>query len=251
MFKYLTAQGIFLSDIRAIFSVAMRHTVAIILLLLCGTAQAESYQGLESIRLAAINHIRSVTSTTGQTEITAGQIDARLKLAKCTQKLETYLPNSGELKGRVAVGVRCPDAAHLWSIFVPVSITHFAEVVITTQSLARGQVITKDHIALQRRPLTRLYNGYILSLDQVIDRELKQSVPRGAILSTQTIQQQMLIKRGQNIVIVAKNSSIYVRSQGVALSDGRVGGKIKVKNVFTNKIVEGTITYDGIIEIKI
>jgi|GEM_PF-2369695 flagella basal body P-ring formation protein FlgA len=49
------------------------------------------------------------------------------------------------------------------------------------------------------------------------------------------------IKRGQLVKVVAEKGGIYVETLGRALQNGRVGDIIKVKNVYSGKIIEGRV----------
>lgn len=90
-----------------------------------------------------------------------------------------------------------------------------------------------------------------LLLTQAISQLTKNTVMKGAAISPRLLKQRNRVKRGQSVIILAKNAVIQVRSQGVALSDGAIGEIIRVRNRLTKKIVEGTITSEGLVEIPL
>ena len=235
-------------------SVLRQGLAAALLCVVSITAQAAQYHKLEDIRLSSENFLRTqlgVTSDDENTQVKAASMDYRLRLAQCDTELKHSLPQGHRLQGRVAVGARCMDGNHRWSIFVPVTITQFADVLVTTEIVSRGEFLRADQLKLERRSLTVLHNGYLKSFKQAVGKQLKTTLAKGLVVKPNQLKRPYTIKQGQNVNLLAKSDLISVRIKGKALSNARVGDRIRVKNTSTNKIVEGTVTYNGFVEIKL
>jgi len=233
---------------------ALRQMLAALLSVVSITSQAAQYHDLEDIRLSSEQFLRTelgVAADDKDIEVTAALMDYRLRLAQCDNKLTHSLPQGHRLQGRIAVGARCTDKTHRWSIFVPVTITQFADVIVTTETVSQGQFLKANQIKLERRSLNFLNNGYLKSFKQAIGQKLKTTLAKGLVVKPNNLNRPYTIKQGQNVNILAKSALISVRIKGKALSNGRVGDRIRVKNTSTNKIVEGTVTYNGFVEIKL
>jgi flagella basal body P-ring formation protein FlgA len=59
------------------------------------------------------------------------------------------------------------------------------------------------------------------------------------------VESQKLVKRGQQVVLLAQTSSIIVKMSGKAMADGAAGEKIKVKNLSSDRVIEGIVTENG------
>lgn len=199
---------------------------------------------LGDIRASVKTYVEALTGSSKDAEIRVGQLDERLQLAKCSIKPEHYLPPGGKTEGRFVVGIRC-NGDMRWSIFVPVTLVNFGTVVVTNRPLLRGETINKDNVDMLRKPLNELTGGYILSLDKVLGKVVKYPLGSGSVLNTGNLNAAISVRRGDKVNILAKNSQINVKMAGVALMDGAEGQRIRVKNLLSNRIVEGTITYDG------
>ncbi|MCK4742521.1 MAG: flagellar basal body P-ring formation protein FlgA [Sulfuriflexus sp.] len=234
---------------------AFRQGLAVVLCLLAGMAQAVQYHDLQDIRQSSENYLRAQlgvdSNDTADITITAASMDYRLRLAQCDTPIEHSLPQGHRLQGRVAVGTRCTDELHRWSVFVPVTITQFAEVIVTTETVSRGEFLKASQLKLERRSLNFLHNGYLKSMKQAIGQKLKTTLAKGLVVSPSQLKRPYDVKKGQNVNILAKSDQISVRIKGKALSNARIGDRIRVKNTSTNKIIEGTVTYDGFVEIKL
>jgi len=233
----------------------LRQILAVLFCLLSFNVEATpQYHKLDDIRLSSENFIRSqlgISSDNADTQVKAATMDYRLRLAQCDSVIKHSLPQGHRLQGRVAVGARCTDELHRWSIFVPVTITQFTDVIVTTETVSRGEFLKANQVKKERRAVNLLHHGYIKSLPQVIGQQLKTTLSKGRVIKPNQLKRPYTIKSGQNVNILAKSALISVRIKGKALSNGRVGDRIRVKNTSTNKIVEGTVSYDGFVEIKL
>jgi flagella basal body P-ring formation protein FlgA len=60
---------------------------------------------------------------------------------------------------------------------------------------------------------------------------------------------QKVVKRGEQIILVAATSAMEVRMNGTALEDASVGQTIKVKNSSSKRVVEGVVQAPGIVKV--
>ena len=233
---------------------ALRQTLAALLCVISISAEALDYHNLQDIRSSSESFIRTQLNTSVDNkniQIKADAMDYRLRLAQCSSELKHSLPQGNRLQGRVAVGARCTDAEHRWSIFVPVTITQFANVVVTTETVSQGEFLKANQLKLEKRSLNFLHNGYLKTLKQAVGQKLKTTLAKGLVVKPNQLNRPYTIKRGQNVNLLAKSDLISVRISGKALSNARIGDRIRVKNISTNKIVEGTVTYNGSVEIRL
>jgi len=230
------------------------QTLAALVCFIPLNAAAAEYHSLEDIRLSSERFLLTQLNATPDNkniQVKAAAMDYRLRLAQCESELSHSLPQGHRLQGRVAVGARCTDGSHRWSIFVPVTITQFADVIVTTETVSKGEFLKASQVKLERRSLNFLHNGYLKTLQQAIGQRLKTTLAKGLVIRPNQLNRPYDIKRGQNVNILAKSDLISVRNKGKALSDARIGDRIRVKNSSTDKIVEGTVTYNGLVEIKL
>ena len=123
---------------------------SVLALMLFQTAQAEpAYQTHESIYAAVNDHIAQHINLASEFEISITPLDNLLKLPECEEALETFAPGDQLKAGRNSIGVRCN--APKWSIFTSTVIKIYQPVLVLTQALQRGELITRQHVALERR----------------------------------------------------------------------------------------------------
>lgn len=213
-------------------------------------AFAETYQSHGSIYWAAKNYVRKHVLVDQVAEVKAGKLDSRLKLKKCNKYLQVYMPKGSREIGKTTVGVKC-TGSNPWSLHVPVIISINKKVLVTRRQLNKGEVLTAADIKLEKHDLAKLSYGYYEDINNGIGMKLKRRVLAGTVLTPAMLKKPQVVRRGQNVTLLAQSGRMSVRMSGKALDNGAVGERIKVMNIKSGKKLEGTITSSGEIEVDI
>lgn len=234
----------------------MQKQVIIIFLVYLGLSftivNAAEYQSIDSIHSAAREFISEHTKAVynQSAEIKNGRLDSRLRLSQCSTPLEVYLPEGSRDLGRFTIGVKCTDASP-WSLHVPITVAIYKDVMVTAKSLPRGKILAKSDFKAVKYDVSKLPAGYIEDLTYGVGMELKRRLSSGVPLTTTMMRKPEIIKRGQQVSIIARAGSMEVRMSGKALAHGAVGDRIRVLNLKSKKKIEGTVTPSGDIKIDI
>lgn len=212
---------------------------------------AKNYHSLDDIRNIARSFIMAETkvqSPSEEIEISVRQLDPRLKLKPCKQKLNASLAQHG-LRGEYAsVMVSC-NANTTWSLYVPVKITRYLEVLVYANPVERNDILDNSDVKLAKMNVSRLNTGYTQDIQNVIGKVMQQNKMLGNIVLNSHYKNPLMVKRGEDIVLVSKSQTIEVRMKGTALAQGSMGDKIRVKNSRSKRIVNGTIIGPGLISV--
>jgi len=87
-------------------------------------------------------------------------------------------------------------------------------------------------------------------MENLIGKQLKRRLPQNRIVKANYVKAQTLVKRGEIVNIVAKNSGYSVKMSGTAMSSGAKGERIQVKNLSSQRVIEGTVIETGIVSIN-
>lgn len=214
-------------------------------------AQAKDgkFQSINTIKAAAQTFLstHSNIDNRANTTINVGNIDHRLTLPACGAALDTFLPPGAKVQGKTTVGVRC-QGPKPWTLYVPANITTVTQVLVTSAPLRRGHIVTAEDISLQPKKTSQLNTAYFSSPDQVIGKALKKNLGNKALFTSAVLTEPHIIHKGQHIDLQAGQDGLKVRASAIALAGGAVGDRIRVQNVSSRKIVEGTILASGAIQ---
>lgn len=171
-------------------------------------------------------------------------MDPRLNLPNCQQPLALSLKEQDNITSRLNVQVSC-NAGMGWNVFVPVDIGIHLPIVSANGPLARNTTLTEGDIQLTESDITRLNGPYLTRPEDAIGLSLKRQLTAGAPITSDLLSQPILIKRGDAVTITAESDGLSVKMPGVAMSDGRRGEQIRIKNSTSAKIVDAQVTEAG------
>lgn len=215
--------------------------------LTAGVANANT-QPLESIQAAAEDFVRSnLPDSKAKHFITAGQLDARLRLAACDSPLEAF-SNSNDIGARTTIGVRCSAPAP-WTLYVPVTVEVEVPVLVLRRALSRRAQITLADVEAQVRRLPGSASKFVSDVTSLQGHHLKRSLPAGAALTVDALAPNILVRRGQQVTLIAQAGGVEIRAKGHALTEGGAQERVRVQNMTSNKIVEGVVESDNVVRV--
>ncbi len=220
--------------------------------LLISTPQAlakdEKFQPIDTIKAAAHAFLSTHSGIEGQanTTVSIGNIDNRLTLPACGTPLDTFLPPGAKVPGKTTIGVRC-QGPKPWTLYVPANVTTVTQVLVTNSPLRRGYIVTAGDISLQSRNTNQLNTAYLSNPDQVIGKALKKNLANKALFTRAVLTEPHIIHKGQHVDLQAGQGGLKVSASAIALTGGAAGDRVRVKNLSSSKIVEGTILASGVV----
>ncbi len=225
-------------------------------LLLIGAvgANAQSYantsiQSLDAIQTAAEEFVRSsLPEKSVKHFVSANQLDSRLRLDECAAPLEAFSQGTAITSGRTTIGVRCPSATP-WTIYVPVTVEVEVSVLVLRRPLARRARVEIADVEPQVRRVPGTASVFINDVASLKGHRLKRSLPVGTVLTVDMLQPDILVRRGQQVTLIAANGPVQIRAQGQALTEGAASDRVRVQNVSSLKIVEGVVESDGVVRV--
>jgi flagellar basal body P-ring formation protein FlgA len=200
------------------------------------------------ISAAAENAVRAQAGADARLlTLRAAPLDARLRVAACDRALSGFLTDSSLLRPQTTVGVRCEGSVR-WTIYTSVNVESQAPVLVARRALARNAEITAADFQLESRRVPGIISAYVTDPGALSGQRLSRPVAAGEPLSLESLAPANLIHRGQQVVLLAHSGTLEVRMNGIALADGRASDHIRVQNVSSQRVVEGVVRSDTVVE---
>jgi len=211
-----------------------------------------SYQSLTELQTLAESFVRdTVSSPIGELHVKAEPLDSRLHLASCSGKPEVFLPSGANLNSRTTVGIRCNSSATQWTLYIGVNIETETPVLVLSHAVARDTQLGAADVIVDKRRVAGLSAGYLTDAGQLKDHSARQNLSAGMVLTPNMLQPTVLIHRGQQVTVLANTSGISVKAEAVALSDGAVNTRIRVRNIATAKELEGVVDSASVVRVDL
>ena len=161
-----------------------------------------------------------------------------LRLPKCGGALQV------QPTANTTVEVSCPDAGG-WRLFVPVKVRRNQTVLVLNRGIGTGETLTAADITTAQRDAARIAGAVLADPNAAIGRIARRPLQAGALLSSNDLVVQRLIKRGDNVALVSRRGSVEVRIAGRAMGDAGENERVSVENLSSRRIVQGTVDAAG------
>lgn len=237
-----------LSASRAPWITAWLLSLSALMAMLPGLSRAGDLQDHAQILQTAIEFVSTRTHTPGvRYEISAGQLDPRLRLPACVQPLQAALAPGAQVQRNTAIKVAC-KGKRPWSLYVRLQILSYGNIVVVQRPLKRTELVYAKDLRLEERELSTLPRGYLTALEQADGLSLRQDVSAGTPLRADILQRPRLITRGQSVTVIVFAGGLEVRTRGIALADAAAGDRLRVKSA-SKRIVEGQVSENGMVRV--
>lgn len=212
--------------------------------------QREAIESPAAIRTAVRHFVEAqLARTSGISSLEVGALDDRLRLARCARALHAELPPGMTLQARSTVGVSCLGPVH-WMIYVPVTVERQIPVLVLRHAVLRGSLVTGTDVGIEKRRIEGLGAAYLQSPAELQGRALRRTLAAGTTLTIDMFEPDAVVHRGQEVTLLAGSADIQVRAVGRALEDAASGGRLKVENLSSMKVVEGVAESSGVVRVS-
>jgi len=113
----------------------------------------------------------------------------------------------------------------------------YQHVVCSVRSMKRGEVISEGDIQLVRANISDHPSRYIIQRDQVVGKRLLHDIGPNDTISPRDLDRPPLVKRGDPVTMIFQEEGIKLSTRGEAKENGVQGGRIRIKNIDSNKNV--------------
>ncbi|MDO3382621.1 flagellar basal body P-ring formation chaperone FlgA [Gilvimarinus algae] len=208
-------------------------------------AQSAAWQGLDELRTKAANYLREQYSgLSDRVEIQVNPLDARLRLAQCSEHLAFDVRDLTGDGGSVSVEARCTGATP-WKIYLGAQVEIYRQILVAAGPLSRGDILEASDLSMIEAPSSTLRSGYYTQPEQIIGQQLRRAVDVREPLRPALVEEPLAIARGDIVTLESGSGAIVVATRAEALANGRVGEQIRVRNLASERVIRGRIVGDG------
>jgi len=215
-------------------------TYAVVCLLIIPGAGA-SAQNLDGsvVKKAVETYIRQSVPPSVEATIEFQDLKTEYPVASKDNSLSVSLTNSIAMRGLVTFlvkvrGSRRDDVAGQ-TIAVTVKIRTFQNVLVSTQTVQPHSEIVPEQVTIIRTESTDMQNP-VTDLSQLKNKWTSRWLQSGKALTLDMFDDEPIVKRGDDVLIVFKTRNIVVHEQGSALQDGKMNDVIKITNEYKDNL---------------
>jgi flagellar basal body P-ring formation protein FlgA len=185
-----------------------------------------------------------------RTEIVPGRLDARLRLAPCSQ-LKTYLPTGTRLWGKTRVGLRCEKGVTLWNVYLPMTVNVFGPAFVAKAALPVGHVLAASDLHQAEVNLADdLSYPPLTDSHALLGRTLSKPLAPGQSLRATSLKARQWFAAGETVQIRVAGNGFAVGASGQAVTAGMEGQMARVRTE-SGRVVTGMPVAERQLEIAL
>ncbi|MBF7072322.1 flagellar basal body P-ring formation protein FlgA [Glaciecola sp. MH2013] len=211
-------------------------------------SQASFASSHEHIQLQAQEYVNNnaMIDSNADTVIKASPIDNRIHIPRCDYPFEFSASSASLKQSNISVKVTCPSSD--WYLFTTVQVQQTKPVVVTTDTLSPGTLLSEQNLYIADIPINRLRGTTFTNPDSLIGARLKRRVRPGQIISSSML---CFVCKGDKVTIMAKTTGLQLKVSGIAQQDGNLGDTIRVTNAQSRKTISATVSSTNQVDIHI
>ncbi|WP_421187847.1 flagellar basal body P-ring formation chaperone FlgA [Aeromonas sanarellii] len=176
-----------------------------------------------------------------QAEVKAGTIDERLPLTRCEDALTISLPARMEVRRNTTVYLKCEEEKP-WDLYLPVRVSIQKPYVTVAAPVAKGDVLSASMLTLAYQDQTLIRGDYLTDPAALVGVRSKRELKPGQPIR---LTQVCVVCKGDQVTLVAENSSMQIKTMARALQDGSFGDMIRLVNIRSGRAVQGQVSAVG------
>ncbi|MDX3774328.1 flagellar basal body P-ring formation chaperone FlgA [Chromatiaceae bacterium AAb-1] len=149
--------------------------------------------------------------------------------------------------GRISYSLSCSTPAS-WQSRATARISVWLDLVIAQRTLEREEVLAEDMLAIKTLEVSQINHGLEFQTAPLIGMKVRRRIAAGQPVARHLLQNAYLVTNGNHVTIRVQQQDFQATARGVALADGQLGERIKVQNLTSGKIIEGTVVGENLIE---
>ncbi len=202
-------------------------------------------QSLSSLEKAAKNFLQiHYREKAEKIIITVSRLDARLRLESCLSPPSFTVRDNAAAGGAISLKAVCLGEKP-WSLYMAAHAALHHQIVVAVRPLARGEVIQSEDITTELLDTSTLRNGYLTNTEFAVGKLLKHPLRIREPLRQGVLTSPIAVKRGQTVRLEVISGSITVAAKAIALTNGRIGESVRVRNISSKRVVNAEVVENG------
>ena len=133
---------------------------------------------------------------------------------------------------------------------VPFRVFSKRHLFLTRQAGQRGDVIGASDLYVRETYTHGKSPDHPPTIEDVLGKTLKRDVPANTVITTQLLEERVMIRPGEIVNVIAENTKILVRTRARAVERGRLGDTMRVRNIASGKELTGTVVGSNTVKVE-
>ncbi|MBF0349596.1 MAG: flagellar basal body P-ring formation protein FlgA [SAR324 cluster bacterium] len=142
------------------------------------------------------------------------------------------------------------DGKIVKTVPVRVYVKVYKDIVVAKETIHRNEVIEESDLTTVKRNVDRLPATYVEDKNHLIGKIAKRVIGPEEILKENSVTTAPIVNSGDRLLIVFDTPTIRLTAPGIAMSKGRMGDRIPVRNIDSKTIVFAKVSNKNVVEVQ-
>lgn len=148
--------------------------------------------------------------------------------------------------GRISLSLECNNPN--WRFRASAKVNLWVKLVAAKRNINRGEILTPDLLQYRSADLSKHHHSVETSINKLLGMTVKRAVSKNDIISRRYLENKQLVNKGEHVLLQINTAGFSANVKAIALQDGQLGELIKVKNLTSDKIVQGKVVDVRVVE---
>jgi flagella basal body P-ring formation protein FlgA len=137
------------------------------------------------------------------------------------------------------------------TIYISFRVQSKKKLFVLKQGLKRGEIIRSGDLLAKDTFITEDGGIYPARAEEVVGKAVKKDMAAGTAITSQLLEDSFAVQRGDTVDIVAENKKLSVQAKGITLEKGKMGDRVRVKNLTSDKEIVGRVAGNGTVKVEL
>lgn len=194
-----------------------------------------------------IQEWRNRSGSQADAAVTFVGVSADYQLPECHHEYDLTTPRPIQ-PGRNGLQISCQTP--FWVQHLAIRLEHYSNVIVLAQPVNSGDTLSTQHLRQTRLDTGDLGKGYYIEKTDVIGQMVRRSLRPGTVLSPDMLTAPDIVSRGERVSIVLQRPGFQVEMAGTALTSGKLGDRIRVRNETSQRIIAAEVIGTGLVQVQ-
>ncbi len=211
-------------------------------------ATAEYLQQIEREAREFLLAVLAEQAPADRLEVAINSPDPRLRLNRCDNALTYSLHGNANNASNVTVRVQC-EADRNWSFYLTASVERLRQVAVALRNIPRGTQLTSADLQTEQRRLSGSESRTYTTAESALGMVTRRPISLGDVIPSSSLTEPTAVRKGDQVQVRAVGTDLNIVTLGIAMSSGKVGDQIRIKNSSSERIIRARISAPGEVEV--
>ncbi|HUT50235.1 MAG TPA: flagellar basal body P-ring formation chaperone FlgA [Alphaproteobacteria bacterium] len=146
-----------------------------------------------------------------------------------------------ERSGRLVAKLVAPASNPVYTLRITGRLQKLIKVPVLARHLRRGDIVRGRDVVLRAMDQILIPSNAVIHRDDIIGQAARRSLPSGLPVRNGDLEAPTLIRRGALVTMEISTPMMRLTARGKALDNGTLGETVRIRNIQSKRVIQGTV----------